>query len=899
MNDQFGGFDLNSFGLDGFTQGTSSTTTQQQQQHSTQQQQQQQQRYVSASNSTNNVGPCMETYDPNQVLGGVGGATYANSIGTNHHSQHSLHSHSSRAGPSNGSRNHQNHSSQNHSVHHHHHQQQQQTHQTLMPASVVVPGSIPGALSSSQRRPSSSSINANGIGISQGGGFPDFEPIPMSKQRDGRRVQHQHLSVSSRRTSSSNNHAPHTVGAPSSPVNNHRLQRQRQHEYRHQQHTQQPQTQQQLHSKRPPDAISSDIFAIHHQQPPPLPQQQQSRSKSKPKPQPPKIEEWLEKLELKVSGVSLEPMTGTEIIAKVTLRSNEVVTRYLPCVDFLVQCQQELRKGLQVATAKRYVHHMFRDTMTPRQFYTNYIASLPERFYRKNRRLMDHENITAAVKELQTLCANAKGVESQGCEVVKNTFLGGMKDGESWGLRKWLSKQGGALHICNDTECLSNSCQTLDRDLESTKKLADRLRPLAENALKKLKSEIPSSYQEQSSAHPYLPFFHRLECALRGMANFDPEDDDVICIIDDDEVEELKAKAKASDTSSKRKSDSTSKRNKKSSSSSSSKRKSSAAFTPLIEKDDDNSVDSDIEILDEKPPAKRKRVREEEAATLYTDKTSTGVDHDDDEFNLETETGDDSDIMEELLKTLDDNDDPINFDEFEQESGDDDDDGDNDANHTTNNINTINAFDLADGLDSLATLFDSNQHDKVRPSDIIGEVEGFWDDSCRYASALRLFSEILRSPDCTNFVLESVDEDELIQMGKLPYTEIVKHPLSFRDIVSALLQDFNATDNSIECSNGLLPFGTTLSDWNMWKGLELLQAVDLVLLNSLAYGKANEGASKSNARSRTNKLRKVLWAGIKQVVDDHMSSADAEGRRRCTPTRRGESSGFVVRKGSA
>ena len=162
-----------------------------------------------------------------------------------------------------------------------------------------------------------------------------------------------------------------------------------------------------------------------------------------------------------------------------------------------------------------------------------------------------------------------------------------------------------------------------------------------------------------------------------------------------------------------------------------------------------------------------------------------------------------------------------------------------------------------------------------------------------------LFSGILRSPDCTCLFLESVDEDELTQEGKLPYGDIVKHPLCFRDIVSALLHDFNATDNSIECSNGMLPFGTILSDWNMWKGMELLQAIDLVFLNSLAYGKANDGVSKSSVRSQTNKLRKVLWAGIKQVIDDHMSSADVEERRRCTPTRRGESSGFVVRKSAA
>jgi len=331
------------------------------------------------------------------------------------------------------------------------------------------------------------------------------------------------------------------------------------------------------------------------------------------------------------------------------------------------------------------------------------------------------------------------------------------------------------------------------------------------------------------------------------------------------------------------------------------KRKAPELLEPLIVQDDDgddDDADSDIQIMERKNPAKLRQ--EEDVTTLHTNKTNTTDDHDDpndNDYNLETDTGDDSDIMKELLKTLDDNDDdPINFDEFEQQ-GDNDDDDDDDA-HVTSNINSINAFDLADGIDSVATLFDSNQHDKVRPSDIVGEEESFWDDNYRYASALRLFSEILRSSDCTSLFLESVDEDELIQEGKLPYTEIVKHPLCFRDIVSALLQDFNAADNSIECSNGMLPFGTTLSDWNMWKGMELLQAIDLVLLNSLAYGKANDGVGKSTIRSRTNKLRKVLWAGIKQVIDDHMTSADAEERRLCTPTRRGESSGFVVRKGS-
>jgi hypothetical protein len=645
-------------------------------------------------------------------------------------------------------------------------------------------------------------------------------------------------------------------------------------------------------TKEVSSSVVTDFFPMPSNPPAPPQQHIRQRQQRPSKPKPVK-EEWLENVQLKVPDISLEPMSGSEIIKLLKQRSTEVLTRYLPCVDFLVQCQQELRKGLQVATTKRFQNHMFRDTMTPRQFHTTYISQLPERFYRKNRRIMTSKNLTAAFKELETLVANAKGVDSQSCEIVKNTFLGGMKDGESWGLRKWLSKQGGALGICNDTECLSTSCQKLERELDSTCKLAERLRPLAATALKKLKSEIPSSYQEQSSAHPYLPFFHRLECALRGMANFDPEDDDVICIIDDDEVEELKAKASSASppssiTSSKRKRS----RNKISGSSdgSTKTKEEKRLLSPLFNEDGD----SDIEVLERKPASKRSNTKK---TATNANVNANAIDTNDDVnhsslLEVTEDTGDDSDILQELLKNLDEDnsEDPINFDDFEPKS-------DVDEEGGTRNISNFGSYDLADGLDSLASLFDSDQHDMVRPDDV--EKESFWDDRYQYASALRLFSKILRAPDCTNMYLESVDEEELIQEGKLPYTEIVKHPLCFRDIVSALLQDFNRNDNSIECSNGILPCVTTLSDWNMWKGMELLQAIDLVFLNSLAYGKANEGSGKSNIRSRTNKLRKVLWAGIKEVVDDSLSSCDTEERRKVTPTRRGESSGFVVKKGSS
>jgi hypothetical protein len=130
----------------------------------------------------------------------------------------------------------------------------------------------------------------------------------------------------------------------------------------------------------------------------------------------------------------------------------------------------------------------------------------------------------------------------QGCEHVKNTFLGGMRENESWGLRKWLSKHGGAGAICNDLEEVLRTVKALKKSEKTTIKLAELLRPIAMQAHDRLKKDVPAAYQEQSTAHPYLPFFHRLEACLKQMANYDPEDDDVICLDSDDDEEEVKKK---------------------------------------------------------------------------------------------------------------------------------------------------------------------------------------------------------------------------------------------------------------------------------------------------------------------------------------------------------------------
>jgi hypothetical protein len=87
--------------------------------------------------------------------------------------------------------------------------------------------------------------------------------------------------------------------------------------------------------------------------------------------------------------------------------------------------------------------------------------------------------------------------------------------------------------------------------------------------------------------------------------------------------------------------------------------------------------------------------------------------------------------------------------------------------------------------------------------------------------------------------------------------------------------------------------GRTLNSWNMWRGMDLLQAVDLIFLNSLAYGKLS-GEGRSRHQARTNEMRKLLWSRIQVIVANHVG--DQNQRRKCTPTRRSETSGFVVYK---
>eukprot|EP00551_Chaetoceros_affinis_P007321 CAMPEP_0203676458 /NCGR_PEP_ID=MMETSP0090-20130426/24598_1 /ASSEMBLY_ACC=CAM_ASM_001088 /TAXON_ID=426623 /ORGANISM="Chaetoceros affinis, Strain CCMP159" /LENGTH=708 /DNA_ID=CAMNT_0050543009 /DNA_START=74 /DNA_END=2197 /DNA_ORIENTATION=- len=245
---------------------------------------------------------------------------------------------------------------------------------------------------------------------------------------------------------------------------------------------------------------------------------------------------------MNIISLSQEPLSAHEIIEKTSFRCNEVLTRFLPCVEFLVACQQELRAGLAMVVQK---NGRGRSIFSAQEFYKTYFEPLTVRFWNRNKNIMPHKELQDSYDGIKSLLRDVKKAEQKGnFEGMKNSFLGGMRDGESWGLRKWLSKNGGALKICNDIELIWGGLRDLNREEATTKELARILRPKAKHALKRLQDGVPKAYQEISTAHPYLPFFHRLECALKGLSEFDPEDDDVICIddsdSDDDEIQEIK-----------------------------------------------------------------------------------------------------------------------------------------------------------------------------------------------------------------------------------------------------------------------------------------------------------------------------------------------------------------------
>lgn len=651
-----------------------------------------------------------------------------------------------------------------------------------------------------------------------------------------------------------------------------------------------------------------------------------------PAPVPPhKAADPLHGFSILVPSLCLKPLSATEVVKKIQTACNDMQSKYLPCVDFLVTCQQDLRAGVQKATQKRSgSRYSARESMTTQQFYKKYLENLPTNFQRQYQDVMPSKHLMEAKKQINDLLVEAKRNDYLGCESMKNTFLGGMRDGESWGLRRWLSKNGGALNICNDMELIFQALQKLNRDEETTKSLASAIRPIALNAFNQLKSHVPQAYQAVSSAHPYLPFFHRMESALSGLKNFDPEDDDVICIDDDDEIEVVKNNFEKKAVNESRTSDTSGigrnyavgplKRNVDSARSiqqpswkrkrigfdddgyekkNDHQHKRNESFRNNIsttdEVDEDSDSDSEIEVLCVKkaepqdaqaplnnfsqgnPFASMLPPRSVTSFPSQTENEADGcwicplctVENDadqqtclycgsDDELDLGS-------ITREAIDTFEDN-------ATHSASG-----GRNGLNTSKPSNGQLDSNEMAEKIDMLALQCEqgivTNRSNR----------NFFWNTDGNYGYILRILSLFLREPSAQWFV-NPVDEKRLLEMGKANYRSIIVNPLCLRDICDAIFKSYNTKNGVRVCKVASLS-KTSLS-WDMWSGSELLQAIDLAFLNALAYN----GKNRTQVRLDALALRKRLWMRIQDKA--------GRGGKQYVPTRRGETSGFVVHKGN-
>lgn len=454
--------------------------------------------------------------------------------------------------------------------------------------------------------------------------------------------------------------------------------------------------------------------------------------------------------------------------------------------------------------------------------------------------------------------------------------------------------------------------------------LATEIRSLSSNALNRLRCEIPKSYQEVSTAHPYLPFFHRIEAVLAGLAEFDPEDDDVVLIEADDPSLAKKPPpppAQSCDTPPSR----------------------SAApyFTdPLDEEDPPASPPTrkngtaSPERHDHHYPHKRKRadctsqespdsamdryqqhVQQQHVPQYAPQYAENNSDSDSDIICMGTSAppsaaadtggasyhdrctaGTGSSWRCSICVFQNDGGDGVC-----QECGMPRADGPTDGTRTDDHL-LGDLGDLQDIMGSTSHAGSSSPSDasaSPRPADhgraahaprpahrrtddlaaVVGHLpcnvrgqKGYWDH--HWPFLMSLFSSLLMSREAVDLV-DPVDEARLILEDLPAYRSVVRNPLCFRTIVDAM--------GPGAAHQGLLP--GIEEKLSVWRGRDLIQAIDLVFLNTLCYN----GKAKTQRRYDCLKLRRMFWKELEsRVMRDQMKDH--------LPMKRGETSGYVMWK---
>ena len=552
------------------------------------------------------------------------------------------------------------------------------------------------------------------------------------------------------------------------------------------------------------------------------------------------------------------------------------------------------------------------------QFFKSLLNPLAGRFYKKNQCLMPEDELNKASKGINSLLKDAKNAEISGCEAMKNAFLGGMRDGESWGLRKWLSQNGGALKICNDLELILGALQKLPRESLTTIKLAKIIRPKTKQSLDRLKIDVPTAYQEQSTAHPYLPFFHRLEGALRGLVNFDPEDDDVICLDDSDDDENTKVI-----TSKIEPIESTSADILEINQNQSKKRKAEGSLSKKVDyvngwdsvsdgvekydmlespleplndpKFGKEDADSDIEVLFVMKGDNNNKYRKVAAHNDPSRNSKSLV-------NLKTKAksrwrccrcmklnSESSsrcimcDILEDELDEEAERDAAAASATFEREL----------CAGVRISHNPASGATIKKPITAMSQAVEGVVQELEAGKDLCPtkleniHITDYWSTPIdNYTFVLRLMQRLMTDNVALYFLQPACVTDAFIN-DLQRYNNLIKNPLCFHDIVNAISsnQPPGISVNhgtELKREKGQLK-SSNLCHWNMFIGNHLIQAIDLVFLNVLAFS----GNKNTSIRNDTKRLRATFWEQIRR---------QAAFEKKLFPTKRRHTSGFVVNK---
>jgi hypothetical protein len=228
-------------------------------------------------------------------------------------------------------------------------------------------------------------------------------------------------------------------------------------------------------------------------------------------------------LYLTLPSLSIEPMTAARLVLRVQDTMVAVMHRYLPCALFFIHSQCRLDSGLQ---------QQHQQSTNDATFFAMHLAPLPTFFKIKNHSSMQKNALDEAFQGLEQLLSQVQLSCSQGSMQMTLDFTGGLREGQPFGLRKWLSDHGQVLALCSNLEGIHQVCVKLLDDaslLDTACHIAEAIRPMARRTLDQLLMSVPKHVRD------HLPCFHRLVANLRNMSTFNPSDK----TIDDDDIQEV------------------------------------------------------------------------------------------------------------------------------------------------------------------------------------------------------------------------------------------------------------------------------------------------------------------------------------------------------------------------